>query len=575
MDKKFMGVIAVMLAVCLFIISSTGAASQSEQSVPTSSQSVTAAYVERFFDKNKVIDVQISMAEADFEDMLANPTKEEYKQASVTIGGEKADNVGFRVKGNSSLSSVARSDSQRYSFKVDINHYLEGQNLLGLTKLNLNNSFSDPSYMREYLSYSLLNEMRIPTPAFSYANVYVNGELMGLYLAVEGVEEPFLERYYGSNYGNLYKSVGGQGSDLLYIDDKIKSYSGLELKTANKNGADEALLKMIKALNQGQELERYLNIEEILKYFAVNNVLVNMDSYLGNFKHNYYLYEKNGVFSVLPWDYNMSFGGFSGGGGGSQSSTSLHIDSPVSGTTLAQRPLLGKLLEVPEYKELYHKYIEELLNGPFSLEKMQAEIERVAAMIRPHLEKDPTKIYSMEQFEQAISEESQSQNPASEGTIEAAGPPAMENGQLPLDGGRWPLPDGQGRAQPMQERGGIRQQQGGGMMQGASVGLVKFVRERIENVTKQLNGETPVVVSATEQGNRNMGQGQPGNRNGQMPPGGMQQPPNGVRKLSPNMGRQDLLQNFSLQQMYLVGGSILLLVAALLLIFKRKTKYSI
>ena len=231
-------------------------------------------------------------------------------------------------------------------------------------------------------------------------------EVVSLYLAVEGIEESFVQRYYGNNYGTLYKPLDeqGKGANLVYTDDNIESYSGLEAVTDLKDGSDQALVEMIKP-HQGTDLERVLNIEEILKYFAVNTVLVNMDSYLGQFAHNFYLYEEDGVFSILPWDYNMSFGGFGMGRGNGQDQTALTIDEPVSGTTLEQRPLLGKLLEVEEYKELYHQYIAEFINGPFVLEKMTAEIERVANMIRPYLEQDPTKFYSMEQFEDAISKQ--------------------------------------------------------------------------------------------------------------------------------------------------------------------------
>lgn len=605
MDKKFMAMVAVMLAVCLFIISGGGTASKTGEALSTTSGSSDAAYVSRFFDKNKVIEIYVTLSESDFADMLQNPTKEEYKQASVVVNGEKTENVGFRVKGNSSLSSVARSKSNRYSFKLDMDHYIDGQNLAGLTKLNLNNSFSDSSYMREYLSYSLLEETGIPTPAYSYANVYVNGELLGLYLAVEGLEEPFLERYYGSNYGNLYKPEG-QGSDLVYVDDNMQSYSGIAPVFAAKNGADKALLAMLKALNQGKDLEKYLNIEEILRYFAVNTVLVNMDSYLSNMKHNYYLYEKNGVFSILPWDYNMSFGGFAMGGGGN-SSTSLAIDQPVSGTSLAERPLLGKLLEIQEYKDLYHQYIEEFVQGPFNADKMQAEIERVAEMIRPHLEKDPTKFYTMEQFEQAISAGAQTQNASvqAQGNSESPRPAVQDTGELPPadfqpsgvpfpapeEGAQRALPEGEGQIQPGRDGAAMRgQQQGGGMMQGgANLGLIKFIRDRIENVTKQLNGESPTTGNTTEQSNGNMMRGrQPGNRqNGQMPPGGMPRP-EGVREPMQNMrgpvpggadgGPGNMagggIGKMSVQQMYLIGGSILLLLAAILMVFKRKTKYS-
>ncbi|MDD3267893.1 MAG: CotH kinase family protein [Syntrophomonadaceae bacterium] len=595
MDKKFMGIIAGMLVLCIIIMAWAGIVFKSgESSSTTSTNNYSAAYIKSIFDKNKVQEIRLTLAATDFNNMMQNPQKEEYKEAAVTVNGVKVENVGFRVKGNSSLSSVANSNSKRFSFKLDFDHYIDGQNLDGLSKLNLNNSFSDPSYMREYLSYSLLDEMGVPTPAYSYANIYVNGELLGLYLAVEGIEESFLTRYYGSNYGNLYKPEG-TGSDLVYKDDNMQSYSGVAPVCDLKNGADAALLSMLKALDQGKDLEKYLNVDEILRYFAVNTVLVNMDSYQGNFKHNYYLYEKNGIFSILPWDYNMSFGGFGMGGGNSQNATSLYIDQPVSGTTLEQRPLLGKLLEVPEYKELYHQYINEFINGPFAVAKMNAEITRLASMIRPHLEKDPTKFSTMEQFEQAIAEGAEAQNAEVQPSAVKQAP---DDEQIPVNKNQNQVePDGKDAVM-----GG--RQRGDGMMQGnTNIGLAKFVRERIESVKNQLSGKAPAVGNTAEQSSSSMMRGQPGDgQNRQMPPGGVQlsdgiQPPNGARLPAANIegqGRPDFnggpvdrpdgavdkaqgtrLQNSSIQQLYLLGGSLVLLLCVLLLALKGKNKYSV
>lgn len=597
MDKKFIGMIASLVIVYILILSWNAIIPvPAEQEEGIAADNSAAAYVGRFFNKDKVIDIKITLSEADFQDMMANPTKEEYKQADVEIDGVKVTNVGFRVKGNSSLTSVARSDSDRYSFKVDFNQYIDEQTLEGLTKLNLNNSFSDSTYMREYLSYSLLNKMGIPTPAFAYTNVYVNEKLIGLYLAVEGVEESFVARNYGNNAGTLYKpeSERGKGSNLVYTDDNIASYSGIEAVTELKNGSSEALIQMIKTLNQGQDLEKVLNVEEILKYFAVNTVLVNMDSYLGQFTHNFYLYEEDGVFSIIPWDYNMSFGGFGGGQGNGEGQTSLSIDQPVSGTTLEQRPLLGKLLEVEEYKNLYHSYIEEFINGPFTLEKMTAEIKRVADMIRPYLEKDPTKFYTMEQFEQAISdgsgqeqEQEQAQDQTQDQTqdqnqTQDTGEPAWQGeSQRPQYGNQEP-------------QDGTQMPQGGAMnrMGGSSAGLVKFISDRIANVTKQLNGELPTEETGTSssannnpgkriqdnpfggegQGERQRGERpQRGQGNNQMPPGGMMQP-DGM-----NRGQEHFpgeMENDS-QELMVLGGSILVLLIAITIVFKLKTKHKL
>ncbi|MEN6351136.1 MAG: CotH kinase family protein [Syntrophomonas sp.] len=592
MDKKFMGIIAGMLVMCIVtIILASAALKTGDTTSATLGSTYSALYVKQIFDRNKVQEIRITLAETDFNDMMQNPTKEEYKNAVVTVNGEKVENVGFRVKGNSSLNSVARTDSKRFSFKLDFDQYVDGQSLDGLTKLNLNNSFSDSSYMREYLSYSLLDEMGVPTPAYSYTNVYVNGELIGLYLAVEGIEEPFLARIYGSNYGNLYKPEGS-GSDLVYVDDNMNSYSGITPVFDVKDGANEALLTMLKALNQGKELDKYLNVDEILRYFAVNTALVNMDSYQGSFKHNYYLYEKNGVFSILPWDYNMSFGGFSMGRGTGGSSTSLYIDQPVSGTTMEKTPLLAKLLEVPEYKQLYHQYIKEFINGPFSEDKMQAEIARVASMIRPYVEKDPTKFTTMEQFEAAIAEGAQAQN----STIQDE-----ESNKIKADA-QTTGNSGGNQVKPTQQDPADNGKQPGGMMPGnTSTGLIKFVRDRIDNVNKQLNGEIPSSGSTSEQSDNNMMPGQQNDgqnrsvRPGDMPPNADGEPPNADMARQgrpdfnrgpgggPGMGpdgardnaRGSRIQNISTQELYLVGGALALLILMTLLVLKRKTKHSI
>lgn len=613
MDKKFIGLIAAMLLLSVLIFLWPAVfATDEEDSKP---ESFNAAYIERFFDKNRVIDVRVELEESDFEDMMQNPLEEEYKVASVVVDGEKVENVGFRTKGNSSLRSVAGSDSERYSFKIDFNQYIKIQNLDGLTKLNLNNSFSDPSFMREYLSYSLLSEMGVPTPAFAYVNVYVNGELIGLYLAVEGIEEPFMERYYGSNYGTLYKPYGehGKGTDFVYTDDNIESYSGLQAVTEEKNGSDEALIEMIKMLNQGSDLETYLDVDEILRYFAVNTVLVNMDSYQGQFTHNYYICETDGVFSILPWDYNMSFGGF-GMGGRQGEQTALYIDQPFSGTNMEERPLLGKLLEVEEYKELYHQYIEEFINGPFALGKMTAEIEEIASMIRPYLEQDPSKFYTMEQFEQAIAEGSAQQNTVAANESEAR----QEGTPGQLQDERKMAPDQEKPAFPAVQPENMeeladpgdteRRRGGGGMMQGNNaIGLLKFVRERISNVEKQLSGELPSVGDISESPIGGFMPGQAGEERvrpdpqgdweGQNPPDKMQGRNEGQRlpamemqnrpegngfhgKFPENMengmpGHREVQQPDNSEQKYIIAGSLLLLLITTFVLLRKKTKYSI
>lgn len=426
------------------------------------------SYENIVFNNNKVATVDIEIAEEDWADMLENAAAEELKKADITVNGKKIENVAIRTKGNLSLRSVVNSDSDRYSLKIDFDYYDNTQSLYGLKKLNINNNYSDSTLMREYISYELMEQMGLPTPAHSYMYVTVNGEERGLYLGVEAVDETFLANNYGSNNGFLFKP-DGTGSDLKYISDNIADYTGIGLKTNEANVDQSKFIKMIEAINNGGDIDKYIDVDEMLRYFAVNTALVNLDSYQGNMKHNYYLYEEEGVFSIIPWDYNMSFGGFGVGGGGGRmddinqlpanaemkksgdaqmneqldkpdmkfpnngvqqqqeqqpngdrnqggfnmgmglsgnlmedSAINFSVNTPVSGATLEDRPLLNALLSNEEYRTKYEGYLEEVATNYLTEENVQNITKKLAVLLTTYVEADPTKFSTTEQFLEAV-----------------------------------------------------------------------------------------------------------------------------------------------------------------------------
>lgn len=171
----------------------------------------TMGYENRLFDNTKVHTIDIVMD--DWDEFIANATSEEYYTAAMVIDGEAYKNVGIRGKGNTSLSTVSSMDSERYSFKVEFDHYDNSITYHGLDKLSLNNLIQDTTMMKDYLTYTMMNEFGAAAPLCSFVYITVNGADWGLYLAVEGVEDSFLERNYGTSYGELYKpdsmSFGG------------------------------------------------------------------------------------------------------------------------------------------------------------------------------------------------------------------------------------------------------------------------------------------------------------------------------------------------------------------------------
>ncbi|MFB7157580.1 CotH kinase family protein [Lysinibacillus sp. NPDC056232] len=416
------------------------------------------SYESIVFNENKVTTVDIEIAEEDWTDMLESAADKELKQANITVNGKRIENVAIRTKGSSSLNSVVNSDSDRYSLKIDFDYYDDTQSLYGLKKLNLNNNFSDTTLMREYISYELMEQMGLPTPAHSYMYVTVNGEDRGLFLGVEAVDETFLANNYGSNDGFLFKP-DGTGSDLKYISDDIADYTGIGLKTNEGNVDQSKFIEMVKAINNGGNIEKYIDVDEMLRYFAMNTALVNLDSYQGTMKHNYYLYEENGVFSIIPWDFNMSFGGFGVGGrmGGNNkiqdnadmkapndaqindksemkppnngqqqrpnadrnqgglnmgfglsgdlmedSAINFSVTTPVSGTTLEERPLLNALLSNEEYRAKYEGYLEEIATNYLTEDNVQNITKKLALLLTTYVEADPTKFSTTEQFIEAV-----------------------------------------------------------------------------------------------------------------------------------------------------------------------------
>ena len=399
----------------------------------------TMGYEDKLFDTSSVHKINIVMD--DWDEFISSAESEEYYACTLEIDGETYKNVAIRGKGNTSLTKVAAYGNDRYSFKVEFDRYDSSVTYHGLDKLCLNNIIQDNTYMKDYLCYRLMAEMGVASPLCSYVYVSVNGSDWGLYLAVEGIEESFLQRNYGSDYGELYKpdsqSMGGgrgngKGFDmddfdpaenagdnakpdgkgggrdgmnssddtlLKYIDDDPDSYPNIfdNAKTDVSKSDKKRLIAALKTLS-GDEPEQAVDVDAVIRYFVVHNFVLNFDSYTGSMIHNYYLYEDDGQMQMIPWDYNLAFGAFQSAGGAT-SLVNYPIDDPVSGGDTSDRPMLAWIFQNEEYTELYHKYFAELISTVFDSGAFAQEFDSVVQMISPYVESDPTKFCSYEEFE--------------------------------------------------------------------------------------------------------------------------------------------------------------------------------
>ena len=449
---------------------------------------VTMKYESKLFNTDQIMDIDILMDEDDWNNMLKNAISEEYYSCNVVVNGKTFYSVGIRPKGNTSLSSIVNDpDTDRYSFKLEFDHYIEGQTCYGLDKLILNNNYADATNMKEAIVYDMYQYLGVDASLYNYAKISVNGDYQGVYLALEAVEDSFMLRNYGTENGNLYKpesmGVGGGvdgkdgdgwqmgekpdgedfpqkrempdgedfpqkgempdgadfpqkdempdgedfpqmgeapngeaadikmgimggngGSDLNYTDDDLDSYSTIwdgEITDTDKKD-HKRVVEALKNISEGTDLETYMDVDNILKYMAVHTFVVNDDSLSGTMAHNYYLYEYNGKLNILPWDYNLSFGGMSMGGGmGGQSSGATSVINDAIDTPFSITSFFDALLENAEYLEQYHEYLNELVEKYVNGGEFEKTYERIRSQIDDLVGNDPTAFYSYEEYEEA------------------------------------------------------------------------------------------------------------------------------------------------------------------------------
>ena len=429
-------VTAVLLSICLiacgFIAHTSSVAGSGK--VPE--------YQKRLF-SDQIITLEIQVDQDEWQGLLDNALAKEWICGDLIINGERFSMVGIRTKGNSSLSQVANSASNRYSLQFKFNHYIKGQTYYGLDTFCVNNVLGDATYMKDYISYEIMKHIGVVTPLVNYANVTVNGEDYGFCLALERYDKAFLGRVYGTSGGQLYNvkiqmgqrgnfedmwqdvvngpiirqqgNIGGRqpggagfggqsgGGSLIYTDSSIGSYSAIFNNAVFSNNSDkdkQRVVTAIEALNAGTDLEKYFDVDAILRYFAAHTVVVNLDSYVSNMAQNYYIYERDGKLTILPWDYSLAFGGFQSGS--ASDVVNFPIDTPVSGVSIEDRPLLNKLLEVDDYLAKYHEYLRQIVEGFFESGLFESTINRIDAKIDWYVKNDASAFYTYEQYKASL-----------------------------------------------------------------------------------------------------------------------------------------------------------------------------
>jgi len=321
-----------------------------------------------------------------------------YMQAHLSINGAAYDVVGVQFKGNSSYNGPG----DKKPFKVDINAYVDSNRVDGEKKFVLNNGFKDPSFLREKLALDLMNANGINAPRCTYAKLYLNGSYWGLYTLVEAVDKTFLDDRFNDNEGNLFK--GDPSGDLKWYGSAPSGYyTHYELHTNETANDWSDLVHAIDVINNtpaallADSLHARFKLQSLLRAWAANNLLVNLDSYLGS-GHNYYLYHDSASteWRWITWDVNEAFGNFQQGLTLPQlrGLTLDHVGGPPGG-----RPLYQRILNDPTLRAEYVTQLCDLVRNGVDTVAIRIKADSLRAVIDQAVLTDTHKFHTYQQFQ--------------------------------------------------------------------------------------------------------------------------------------------------------------------------------
>lgn len=358
---------------------------------------------QNFYHPDTIQEIRLTFAQSNWDALLdaAEPTDTYIVAQSISLNGTVLNNVGVKFKGNSSYNA----NYAKNPFHIELDTY-QPQDYQGITDIKLNNVIFDPTFVREAVSYNIVRKY-MHAPLSNYAKLYINNSYIGLYTNVESISKKFVSNHFGSKTNAFFNCSPPAGAspqstslpNLSYQGTNASSYTAAyEMKS--DSGWNEFIAMTYALSNNVSTIENVLDVDRALWMLALDNVMVNLDSYIGQFKQNYYLYKDDfGRFNPIMWDLNMSFGvfGMTGSGGSLTTTTKKNLTHTLHATE-SNWPLVQKLLAVPSYKKKYLAHYKTILNENFANNNYYATAQAFQTLISAAVTADVNKFYTTAQF---------------------------------------------------------------------------------------------------------------------------------------------------------------------------------
>jgi CotH kinase protein len=363
------------------------------------------------FDKNTIGEIRIILPTSQWGDALDSMRLygDGTLKGKVVIDGAYYEDAGVRYRGNNSYQMGIK----RNPFQIKINANNKEANHQGFTSIKLSSALRDPSMVREALFYEIAGKY-MPAPQTSYTKVFVNEDYVGVYVNVESIDNQFLMTKYGSNGNSFFKagtdykveSAKGCRQNIygsLEYEENIDCYKG-NFELESETGWND-LKDLTQTLQKDpKNIDKILDVDRTLWMLALNNVLVNLNSYSGNYSQNYYLYkDDNGRFQPIHWDLNLAFGSYKNIGTGSDLDLKdLQRLNPLLHADNELKPLINQLLKDAFYKKIYLSHIRQILEENIENGWYEKRAQELQGLIVIPFSEDKNKYYTLDEFQNSL-----------------------------------------------------------------------------------------------------------------------------------------------------------------------------
>jgi spore coat protein CotH len=180
------------------------------------------AFAQNFFDPNKVQEIKLTFYQNNWDyilDSLKAVNESAYLLApKVEVNGVVFDSVGVKYKGNSTY----KAGNAKNPLHIELDYVKKKQDYNGIKDIKLSNCWSDPTFVREPVSYEILRQYMV-APQTNHSKVWMNGQYWGVYVNQESINKDFVKNYLHSSGDNPFfkcnpEQIGGPGTGGNYPD---------------------------------------------------------------------------------------------------------------------------------------------------------------------------------------------------------------------------------------------------------------------------------------------------------------------------------------------------------------------